>query len=108
MDRYFPINQSHTNTPKSRNERRHLSTSPAHSESDWRAETERYFEYLINKFPGDEGKFIAAKQTLLANDVDLKAYKHLDRDILEKWDISWGIAERIRRDVKVFQMEDIY
>ena len=107
MDRYFPINQSHTNTPKSRNARRHLSTSPAHSESDWRAETERYFEYLINKFPGDEEKFLAAKQTLLANDVDLKAYKHLDHDILEKWDISWGIAERIRRDVKVFQMEDI-
>ena len=63
---------------------------------------------MINKFPGDEEKFLAAKQTLLANDVDLKAYKHLDHDILEKWDISWGIAERIRRDVKVFQMQDIY
>ena len=84
------------------------STSPARSEADWRAETECYFEYLIKKFPGDQEKFLAAKQILLANDVDLKAYKHLDRDMLEKWDISWGIAEKIRRDIKVFQMEDIY
>jgi len=102
----------HTGMLPSPNERRRSyrmpSTSPARSEADWRAETECYFEYLIKKFPGDQEKFLAAKQILLANDVDLKAYKHLDRDMLEKWDISWGIAEKIRRDIKVFQMEDIY
>jgi len=84
------------------------STSPARSEADWHAETECYFEYLIKKFLGDKEKFIAAKQMLLANDVDLKAYKDLDRDTLEWWDISWEIARKICRDVKVFQMEDIY
>ena len=89
-------------------DRRHPSTSPARSDADWRAETERYFEFLIKKFPGDKDKFLAAKLMLLANDVDLKAYKELDRDTLESWDISWGIAKKICRDVKIFQMEDIY
>ena len=111
MSYYLSTSVAPGGAPSSPNERRHNhrppSTSPARSEADWRAETERYFEFLINKFPGDREKLLAAKQMLLANDVDLKAYKHLDYNTLEKWDISWGIAEKIRRDVKVFQMENI-
>jgi len=69
---------------------------------------ECYFEYLIKKFSDGQKKFLAVKQVLLANNVDLKVYKHLDYDILEKWNISCGIAEKIHYNIKVFQIEDIY
>ena len=94
MSQYLPTGPL-SGIPESPNDTiRHLfrprrpSTSSACSESDWRAETERYFEYLIRKFPGDQTKLLSAKQMLLANDVDLKAYKRLDHGTFEKWDIS--------------------
>jgi hypothetical protein len=105
MDRRLGTIHSPENTP---NRPRMPSTSPARSEVDWRAETDRYFEYLTKKFPGDTDKLLAAKQTLLVNDVDLKSYKDVDHEALEIWDITWGIMKKICRDVKVFQMEDIY
>ena len=109
MDRHVSTPQSRENTPNGRHfSHRIPSTSPARSEADWRAETERYFEFLINKFPGDREKLLAAKQMLLANDINLKSYKEIDRETLEKWDITWGIAKKICCDVKVFQMKDIY
>jgi len=94
--------------PNRRYSARMPSSSPARSEADWHAETERYFEFLINKFPEDRERLLAAKQTLLSNDVDLKSYKDIELETLEKWDITWGIAKKICRDVKVFQMDDIY
>ena len=105
MDRYAATMQS----PPGRRHSAHMpSSSPARSEADWRSETERYFEYLVNKFPGDKEKLLAAKQILLSNDVDLKSYKDIEPETFEKWDITWGIAKKICRDVKIFQMEDIY
>lgn len=84
------------------------STSPARSDPDGHAELDRYFNWLIRKYPGDKEKLLSAKDKLHERDLDLKSIRKLPNSTLEGWGITWGIADKIKREIKDFQDEDIY
>jgi hypothetical protein len=108
-DRRFPAGCSPQDTPIGRRYSRHMpSTSPPLSDPDGHAEIDRYFDWLINKYPADKAKLIHAKETLHERDLDLKSLRKMDNGTLENWSITWGIADKIRREIKTFQKEDIY
>jgi hypothetical protein len=96
------------NTPERDFRLRMPSTSPAHSNPEGHVEVDRYFEWLTAKFPGDREKLIRAKDELHGRDIDLKTLRKLPHKELGEWGISWGIADKIRREIKTFQVEDIY
>ena len=110
FSRQYKIGSSPDQTPTGRHRSSHRmpSTSPAHSDPNSYEEVDRYFEWLDKKYPADKAKFQHAKDQLHERDIDLKTLRKLDNDILVSWSISWGIAAKIRRDIKQFQEEDIY
>jgi hypothetical protein len=101
---YSPQSTSHDH----RNNHRMPSISPPLSDPDEYAELDRYFNWLISKYPADKEKLFLAKDKLHEHDLDLKSIRKLENTTLENWGLTWGIADKIRREIKVFQNEDIY
>jgi hypothetical protein len=91
-----------------KNQHRHPSTSPARSDPDGHAELDRYFMWLIGKYPADKERLLSAKDKLHDKDVDLKTLRKLELTILEAWGISWGVGDKIKYEIKDFQCLDIY
>jgi hypothetical protein len=109
FDRRSHSSYSPQTTPhRRRNNRRMPSTSPACSDPDGHAELDRYFDWLIKKYPADKEKLLLAKEPLHKRDLDLKAIRKLENTTLESWGMTLGIADKIRREIKIFQEEDIY
>jgi hypothetical protein len=89
FDRRFYGSYSPQNTPHDRRiSRRMPSTSPPRSDPDGHAELDRYFNWLINKYPADKEKFLLAKDKLHEHDLDLKTIRKLENTTLEKWGMT--------------------
>ena len=71
-------------------------------------EFNRYFIWLIDKYSVDKEKFFLIKDKLHDHNLNLKAIKKLENIILEKWDMTWEIVNKIHHEIKVFQNKDIY
>lgn len=100
-------------TPQRRRSRRHPSTSPIASNPDGHRQVDSYFEWLIEKYPADKQKLLNAKDQLHERDLDLRTLQFLSHEQLEAWTITWGIADKIKREIKEFpgaplDEEDLY
>ena len=71
------------------------STSPAQSDPDGHAEVDRYFAWLIRKYPADKDKLLQAKDKIHEEDLDLKAIHTLEINILKSWSKTLGIVDKI-------------
>src|SRR5204862_7155518 len=60
------------------------------------------------KHPVDNEKLLYAKSKICKRDLDLKAIKKIDDKKFDEWSVTNGIADKIRRNIKTFQEEDIY
>lgn len=105
-DRRYFVGYTPEATPR-RRRFRHLSSSPR-SNPDGHAEVDRYFNWLIDKYPVDNEKLLYAKSKIQEQDLDLKSVKLLNDKTFKEWLVTDGIADKIRRNIKTFQREDIY
>jgi hypothetical protein len=87
-------------TPRRRH--RNPSTSPVISNPDGNVQLDSYFEWLIKKFPAIKQKLLSAKEQLHERDIDLRTIQLLDHEQLGAWNITYGVADKIKREIKEF------
>jgi len=96
-------------TPHSnRTSRRIPSTSLARSDPDGHAELDRYFTWLVKKYPADNEILMAAKDKLHAKGLDLVTIRKTEHKVLDDWGIIWGIADKVKREIKNFQEWELH
>jgi hypothetical protein len=81
------------------------SSSPILSDDDTGTEFDRYFEYLTHKFKRDTEKLAAAKTALADQDLDLRGIHETDPSVLVQYGMTYGLALKIKRYIKDFQLE---
>jgi hypothetical protein len=82
-----------------------LRSSPVLSEDDTGTEFDRYFEYLANKFKRDADKLNTAKIAIANQDLDLRGIHETDPNALVQYGMTYGLALKIKRYTKDFQLE---
>ena len=84
-------------------QRRTPATSPAMSDKDAPAARTGFFNALYTKYPADKEKLISAKAKAEEQDLDLKTMHGLSEEAWDARAVTWGIGDKIRRNVKRFQ-----
>lgn len=103
--RFFSPQES----PQNRHSTRRIpSTSPARSDPDGRAEVDRYFAWLIKKYPADDERLVSAKDKVHEKGLDLVTLRKIDNLVLDGWGIVWGLADKIKREIKAFQDYELH
>lgn len=82
-----------------------LNSSSVLSNDDAGTEFDRYFEYLSHKFKQDVEKLAEAKAVLAEQDLDLRGIYETDASILVQYGMTYGLALKIKRYIKDFQLE---
>jgi len=79
-------------------------SSPVLSDDEPDTELDRYFAYLADKFKKDVGKLTEAKTALANQDLDLRGIHETDVKVIEGYGITYGLALKIKRCIKEFQV----
>lgn len=96
-------------SPQNRHSTRRIpSTSPARSDPDGRAEVDQYFAWLIKKYPADDERLVSAKDKVHEKGLDLVTLRKIDNLVLDGWGIVWGLADKIKREIKAFQDYELH
>ena len=61
-----------------------------------------YMDWVIARHPSEVETLLKVKDRLLKDLVDLDIVRNMSKDDAVHWDIPWGLAKRLKRDVKVF------
>jgi hypothetical protein len=61
-----------------------------------------YMDWVIARHPSEVETLLKVKDRLLKDLVDLDIVRNMSKDDAVHWDIPWGLAKRLKRDVKAF------
>jgi len=61
-----------------------------------------YMDWVIARHPSEVETLLKVKDRLLKDFVDLDIVRNMSKDDSVHWDIPWGLAKRLKRDVKAF------
>lgn len=81
------------------------SSSLVLSEDGTGTKFDRYFEYLSNKFKKDVQKLALAKEAIVEQDLDLRGIYEMKPAVLVQYEMTYGLALKIKRYIKDFQLE---
>src|SRR5271154_3565252 len=90
----------HQETPQ--RSRKSPATSPIAPHPDGHAQVDNFFDWLTDKYPADKQRLLNAKDQLQDHDIDLATLQFMSNEQLGLWNISWGMAAKIKREIKEF------